>query len=221
MPGRPGFAALILAAAASVALAGEATLGDVSVTLPSPAGFCELNASDPFDSRIITNVSGSIEKAGTKLIGMSVDCGQLAEARAGRRLHFDDVIQYQTRIATMDKPPTESVAQTCTTLRTQGSAIVRDINARLASILEKIKINETSFIGVLAEDANACYAALIQKVGTEAGKEKTQVVLYAVTIIRSRSMAIDRYAVYQNPDTVNAVLAKLKLDVAGLIAANP
>jgi hypothetical protein len=45
--------------------------------------------------------------------------------------------------------------------------------------------------------------------------------LWVVTIIRNRSIAVNRFAVYQNPDTVSAVLAKLKADVAALSAANP
>jgi hypothetical protein len=225
MLARPTFAALILAAAASGALAGEATLGVVSVTLPPPAGFCELDASDPQDSRMLTILSGLLEKSGNKLLGMSADCGQLADARAGRRRVLDDFAQYQTRIATMDKPPAQSVAQACMTLRTQGNTFVAnlwpDIKTRIESAVEKAKINETSFIGVLAEDANACYAAVIQKGRTEAGTNKTQVSVFAVTMIRSRSIYVYRSAVYQNSDTVDAVLAKLKGDVAALIAANP
>jgi len=225
MPGRPTFAALFLAAAVSGASGLEALLGDVFVTLPPPAGFCDLSPRYEFDGRMVTIIARSIEKTGNKLLSMSADCGQLAEARAGRRRLLDDYAQYQTQIAAMTKPPAESVAQTCTTLRSRsntiGSDLWPDIKARIDSTLKKIKMNESIFLGVVAEDANACYAALIQKLRTEAGTEKTQVAVYAVTIIRNRSMAVDRYAVYQNPDTVNAVLAKLTLDVAALIAANP
>jgi hypothetical protein len=225
MLGRPFFAALILAAAASGALAGEATLGGVSVTLPPPAGFCELSASDPRDSRMLTILSGLAEKSGNKLLGMSADCGQLADTRAGRRPVLDDVAQYQVRIAAMDKAPAESVAQTCMTLRARGQAFAvnqrPDIKARIESAVEKVRINETSFIGVLAEDSHACYAGWVEKGRTEAGTDKTQVTVGAVTIIRTRSIYVYRAAIYQNSDTIDAALAKLKVDVAALMAANP
>jgi hypothetical protein len=214
-------AALILAAAVSRASGLAAMLGDAFVTLPPPAGFCELTPQYEFDANMVAVNSAFLKKAGFKLLVMSADCGELAEARAGRRLMLDDVAQYRAPIAEIDKPPTQSIAQRCATLRTQGNAAVGDIDARLAGALEKIKTNETGYIGVLAEDQNACYIALLQKLRTEAGTEKTQAGVYAVTIIGNRTIGVYRFAVYQNPDTINAMLAKLKGDVAALIAANP
>jgi hypothetical protein len=222
MLSRPIVAALILAAAVSPASSLEALLGGAFVTLPPPAGFCELTPRYEFDGRTVAIISALLKNAGNKLLLMSADCGQLADARAGRRLLLDDVVHYQARIAEIEKPPTESITQTCTILRTQGNnAVVGDMNARLAGTIENIKTNETSFIGVLAEDNNACYAAILQKLRTEAGTEKTQVGVYAVTIIHNRSISVYRYAAYQNPGMINAMLAKLKGDVAALIAANP
>jgi hypothetical protein len=225
MPGRPTLAALILAAAASSALAGEATLGDVSVSLPPPAGFCELDASAPFESRVVALTSKVLEQLGNRLLAVSTDCGQLADARAGRRRQLDDVVQYQTQIAAMNMPAARSVAQVCEILRARGSTILpnemTEIKARFASTLEKIRVNETSDLGVLAEDANACYAALVQKLRTEAGTDKMVVGECAVIIIKNRTVNVCRFAVYQNPDTVDAVLAKLKVDAAAAIAANP
>jgi len=226
MLGRLVFITLIVTAAASETLAGEATLGGVSITLPPPAGFCELDPRQPFDSRIVTTISGLLERGGIKLLGISTDCGQLFDGRAGRRRLLDDLAEYRTQISALDRSqPIEPIAQSCTTLRTQGDTIVAtrapDFNARLESTVDNIKINETRFIGLLAEDANACYAGLIQKARTELGTDKTQLTTWAVTIIRNRSIGVSRFAVYQNPDTVGAALAKLKADVAALIAANP
>jgi len=221
MLGRLTFAALILAAAVSGASGLEAMLGDVFVTLPPPAGFCELTPRYEFDGRMVAVASGLLQKGGSKLLVMSADCSQLAEARTGRRLLLDDAAQYVTPIATIDKPPAQSVAHACTSLRKRANWMAYDINARLASVLEKIKINETVFIGVLGEDTNACYAATLQRFRTEGGAERTQAVVFAVTIIRNRTIVIYRLAVYQNQETFNAVLAKLKVDAIALVAANP
>ena len=221
MLSRAAFAALILLAGAYSASGLEAMLGDVFVTLPPPAGFCELTPRYEFDGRVANDISKLLKQAGIRLLAMSADCGQLADARAGRRRLLDEMAQYQARMATIDKQPSESVAQACTTLRTQGNAIMGDINARLVGMLEKLKIIESRFIGVLGEDKNACYAAILYTLRTDTGTEMTQVEVHAATIIRNRSIGIFRYAAYQNPDTVDAVLAKLKVNVAALIAANP
>jgi hypothetical protein len=224
MLGRLTFAALALAAAASAALASQAMIGSVSVNLPPPGGFCELSASNSSDQRMISTLNDLLEKSGNKLLVMSADCGQLADWRTGKRKLLDDYAQYQTPIATMDKPPTETVAQTCSVLRAQGEKILAnqmpDIKARVESTLKQIKMNETNFLGVLAEDPAACYAALIQKISTEAGTDKTQVTMFAVTILKNRSVFAYRFAVYADANTVNDVLAKIKVDVAALTAAN-
>jgi hypothetical protein len=221
---RLGFAALVLAAAAPGALAVQTTIGGVAVTLPPPAGFCELSDINPSDKRMITTLTDLLAKSGNKLLSMSADCRQLTDWRSGKRQLLDDYAQYQTPIAGMDQPPSETVAQTCTTLRNEGNKILAnqmpDIKARVESTLSKIKMNETSFLGVLGEEANACYAGLVQRIHTEAGTDKTQITAFAISTIKNRSIFTYRFAVYQTADTVNAVLAKIKGDVAALLAAN-
>jgi hypothetical protein len=221
---RLSFAALVLAGAASSAPAAEATIGDVSVSLPPPGGFCELSATNSSDQRMVSTLTDLLTKSGNKLLAMSADCGQLADWRTGKRKLLDDYAQYQTPIASMDKLPSETVAQTCATLRAEGNKILAnqmpDIKARVESTLSQIKMNETSFIGVLAEDPDACYAGLIQKIHTEAGTDKTQVTMFAVTLTKAKSVFVYRFSVYQDAHTVDAVLGKIKVDIAALTAAN-
>jgi hypothetical protein len=224
MLSRLGFAALLLAAAASSALAAQASIGGVAVNLPPPGGFCELSESNASDKRMITTLTGLLEKSGNKLLGMSADCRQLTDWHGGKRKLLDDYAQYQTPIGSMDKPPSETVAETCTTLRAEGEKILAnqlpDIKARVESTLSQVKMNETRFIGVLGEEPNACYAGLIQKIHTEAGTDKTQITVFAVSTIKNKSVFTYRFSVYQNSQSVEATLGKIKIDVAALIAAN-
>jgi hypothetical protein len=39
---------------------------------------------------------------------------------------------------------------------------------------------------VLAEDPTGCYAGLLQKLRTEAGTDKTEVVMFVATIVKKR-----------------------------------
>ncbi|HXW25507.1 MAG TPA: hypothetical protein VEK73_12260 [Xanthobacteraceae bacterium] len=224
MLSRPTVAALFLAAAITGAPAAQTTIGGVPVDLPPPTGFCELSDLNPSDQQMITTLSGLLEKSGNKLLAMSADCQQLTDWRTGRRQLLDDYAQYQTIIAGMDKPPSESVAQTCATLHAQGDKILADqlpdIKARVESTLKQIKINQTNFLGVVAEEPGACYAALVQRIRTEAGVDKTQVTIFAVTIVKNRTVLFYRFAVYQDSGTLTDVLAKIKTDIAALAAAN-
>jgi len=218
------FAALALAAATSSALAGQANIGGVSISLPPPGGFCELGESNASDKRMLSTLGDLLAKSGNKLLAMSADCRQLSEWHTGKRQLLDDYAQYQTQIATMDKPPSETVAQTCTTLRNEGNKILAnqlpDIKARVESTMKNVKLNETSFLGVLGEDPDACYAALIQKIHTEANTDKTQITAFAISIVKNKSVFSYRFTVYRSPQTVDGVLHNIKVDVAALIAAN-
>jgi hypothetical protein len=213
-----------LACAASNAIAGGATLGDVSVNLPPPTGFCELSANNSSDSRMLKTLSGLLEKSGNKMLVMSADCRQLAEWRANKRKLLDDYAQYQTAIAGIDKPPAETIKQTCDTLRAEGDKILAnqlpDIKKRTEEALKNVKMRQTSFLGVLAEESNACYAGLLQQLHTEANTEKTQVTVFGIAIVKNRSIFVYRFAVYADSNSIDAALAKLKSNVAALYAAN-
>jgi hypothetical protein len=81
-------------------------------------------------------------------------------------------------------------------------------------------MNETSFLGVLGQDADACYAGLVQKIHTEANTDKIQITAFAISIVKNRSVFSYRFSVYRNPQTIDETLRKLKIDIAALIAAN-
>jgi hypothetical protein len=220
-----GIAALFaLACAASNAIAGSATIGNVSINLPPPLNFCELSANNASDKRMITTLTDLLAKSGNKLLVMSADCRQLAEWHAGKRQLLDDYAQYQTPIAGIDKPPTETIQQTCATLRAEGDKIlsnqIPDIKKRVEATLNKIKMNEANFLGVLAEDANACYAGILQKIHTEANTDKTQITVFAIAIVKTKSVFVYRFAVYTGSDSIDATLVGLKSNVAALYAAN-
>jgi hypothetical protein len=95
-----------------------------------------------------------------------------------------------------------------------------DIKSRAESALRNIKMNENKFIGVIAEEPTACYAGIIQRIHTEANTDKTQVVLFATTVIKNKRIGVYRYTVYDSPDRVTDMLAQLKTSVAALYAAN-
>jgi hypothetical protein len=199
-------------------------MGDVSLNLPPPKGFCELSVSNASDKRMLTIVGDLLTQSGNKLLGMSADCKQLTDWRSARRQLLDDYAQYQSSLSAIDKPPAEPVAQTCATLRAEGNQIVSeqmpDLKARVEAALKKVKMNQTTFIGVLAEEPRACYAGLIQQIHTETGIDKTQLSLFAVTAVKNRTVFVYRFKVHTGSDSVVDGLAKLKEDVAAMYAAN-
>lgn len=221
MKGRLTFA--IAVALTSSAIAGQATMGDVSLNLPAPAGFCEMRESNPSDEQMLTTTANLLAKGGNKLLSMSADCQQLNDWRARKRPLLDDFAQYQASAKSIDKEPVATIAQTCTALRNEGSKILAskmpDLKARVDATIKKLKVNETSFIGVVAEDPNACYAGIIQQIHTEVGTDKTNLILFAITIVKNRGVFVYRTGLYGS-EPVASMLSKLKDHVSAFYAAN-
>jgi hypothetical protein len=63
-------------------------------------------------------------------------------------------------------------------------------------------------------------AALLQRLRTEVGTDKVQTAVYATTIVRGKVIYCYLFAPYTGAETIGDILAKQKLNVAALIAAN-
>jgi hypothetical protein len=218
-----GFAVVIVVAVAGTAK--DAQIGSASVSLPVPAGFCEMTEDQPSDARMIKAIGGMLASAQVEPLVLSADCKQLDAWRLGLRPVLDDFAQYQTPIAgkNSDFPRAESIKGFCITIRAKGqdiSGMTDDLNARMENVLKNAKFNEMSFLGVLEEDSDACYFGLLQKVRTEVGTEKTQVSVTALTIVKGKAINFVLYTVYHDKDTVAEALARQKRNVAALLAAN-
>jgi hypothetical protein len=203
-------------------MAAQVTVEGVSINLPAPAGFCELNSSNPADKRMLDTIGGLVAKArGNQLLAMSADCQQLADWRAGRRL-LGDYGQYQApQVAAGSE---ETFRQTCAALRTQGGQSIanmrKDLKEKMEESVRRMKVNDQRFAGFLGEDPTACYVALLQKLKAEDGSGITQLTVLAITTVKDKFLFVNRYAPYVNADTVSETLTKLKLTIAALLEAN-
>jgi hypothetical protein len=219
---------LVLIGIAAGASAKDAKIGEASIDLVMPAGFCELDEKYPADARALTSLGKLISGGGNQLLAFAADCQQLADWRVGKRAVLDDFVQYQTPVRFADKPlevaPGAFIKQFCAVLRTQGekllSAAAPDINSRIEEALRLVKVNETTFVGVLAEDSTACYTALLQKLKTETGPDKTQTAVNAITIVKGKVVYFYLFSLYTGRDSIDATLAKQKVNLGAFIAAN-
>lgn len=228
MPSRVLLASLLLCALGLAAAAKDAAVGAVSLNLPAPAGYCELDLSQASDARMIKAVEGMLGPTGNRLLAMSADCTQLSDWRAGRRQLLDNMSQFQTLVSLeqSDLPvtPAEAIAKACEDMRAQGEKMVADmtpdVKSRAEQVMKKIKINEMQFMGVVAQDPLVCYAAILQKFRAETGTDKTQVNLFATTVVKGKVVYFYLMAPYVTGATVQELLAQQKINVDRLHAAN-
>jgi hypothetical protein len=207
-------------------LAGETKVGGASITLTVPAGHCELEAKQAGDARMLQTVREAI--GSNTLLAMYADCKQLADWRTGKRGLLEDFAQYQTLTAAMDAPPESAPAQTlkqlCAHLREEGEKLMvgmaPDVKQRLEQLLKDVQVNQIRFLGVVADDADACYSATAQLAKAQTGKDITIVGLSATTFVKGKLVYSYLYAPYRSGQTVTTLLAKQKLNIAALLAAN-
>jgi hypothetical protein len=221
-------ALLALLGLCCVAFAKQATLGAASLTPPPPAGYCEMDEAQPSDARMIGAVSAALERGPTRLLAISADCRQLEDWRAERRPLLGNYAQYHTLKAwentALPAAPAEVIKQTCAALRAQGEDLLAkigpDIRARVEQAMKDVKYNEMKFMGVVGEDTNACYASMLQRLRAETGADVEQVTVFAATIVKAKLVYYYLYAPFLSGQTVNEMLAQLRLNVAALQAAN-
>ena len=95
-----------------------------------------------------------------------------------------------------------------------------DVQARAEKILKTVKINEMKFLGVVGEEPRVCYAAMLQRFLTEAGTDKTQAIVFAMTIVRQKLVYYYLFAPYVNGATISSMLEQHKANVRRLQGEN-
>src|SRR5882724_666768 len=141
---------LVLIGAASGVLAKDVKIGEASIDLVMPAGFCELDEKFPADARMLTAIGKLVSGGGNQLLAFAADCRQLDDWRSGKRPLLDDFVQYQTPAGLADKPlplpPGEFLKQTCAATRAQGekllSGMAGDFKSRIEEAFNRVKVNE-------------------------------------------------------------------------------
>jgi len=204
----------------------DVRIGETSVVLTAPPGQCELDANQPADRSLLQAVGVAI---GTNtLLAMYADCKQLTDWRAGKRGLLEDFAQYQVLTSTIDRPPEGQPAQAlkelCGYLRDQGEKMATDmasdLKQRVEQALKDVVVNQLRFLGVVAEDGDACYGAMAQRAKAQTGKDVTIVGLSASAFVKGKLVYYYLFAPYRSGQTVNTLLAKQKLNVAAFLAAN-
>ncbi len=204
-------------------------IGATTVNLVAPDGFCALTDQEPSDARALKIIGDLLIKTQNELLAMVADCSQLKAWRVGTQATLNDYVQYQTpmRAKNSELPArAEAVKQICAAMRAQGDNILSpettaDLKAKMEDAIAGAKFNELHFLGVLAEDGDACYSGLTQKIRTEAGDEKVQLTIIASTIVKGKVVNYNLYTLYKGADSVLAALTRHRRNnIPALLAAN-
>ena len=213
-------------AGAGPGVAKDVRIGPVALTLPPPEGYCELTAGQPSDDRWVKGVGDLLGGMQIELLEVSAECGRLTAWRAnGQPLGV--TATYQTPIAAKDSTflREQLIKESCAYARAEGDKFLTqaapDAAKRLeAAIQRTVKFNEPTSLGVLAEDADACYSGIVTKVRIEGGTEAVRMDITATTVVKGKGLIYHFEAAYENAASVTTTLARHRRNVAALLAAN-
>ena len=208
---------------AGSAVAQNATLGDATLKLIPPAGYCAIDPSVGADADLLDHLNEALGRTANKLLLATADCGELNDWRKAQRRYLDQIAQYQIMRSLEAKPPPPDVIKTvCARMRTQGEKAASEralkTQAALEAVMKSVKVNEIRQLGAVGEDADTCYGAQIQKAIVD-GRTMEQLAITAVTVVRGRLVFYNLFAPF-GAKSLEDLLAAHKANLAALHAAN-
>lgn len=202
-------------------------IGGTSIKLVLPAAFCSLDPAQQSDARMLRLVRQA--QAGKNIVlTQYANCEQLKAWRTGQRKVLDDLggattpTQYANQSLPYTRP--QLIAQLSAVYKRQGGSILQgatsEINRKIGAAARNLKINETKFLGVMAENAKAIYIGLLQKLNTEFGDPKVQIGVTGVTIIKGKLLSISVYTPSIGENSADEALQTAQSIIEKTIAAN-
>ena len=220
---RVGLLALIVLRVLSAEVAaGDVTVGNVILKLPSPAGHCALDRGLDTDADLLEDIHEALRPTKIKLLWATADCTELKDWREGRRRFLGEIAQYQIMASFEAREASSNVVKSaCDQLRAQGGRSSADIQLKaqtaLEGVIKDVRVNEIRQ-WFMAEDAATCYAAQFQKSVVD-GKPSDRLSINATTVVRGRLLLFFLSAPYGGKG-LDALLLQHKANVAALHAAN-
>ena len=193
-----------------------------------PPGECVLDRTHPIDGRVVTTTERLLGATNTLNL-VTANCKTRENWRKGRTKYLTDYTQVQS----YNEPETKSHAGKerqilkagCTAMRQYGDNIAAgvsdEMDRRLKAGREKIKLAGNAFLGVLAEDENACYLGLLVRLIPEGQtKEIERLVVYAHVILSGRIVYLYRFSGDVSPANLERLIADRKAVAAAHVSLN-
>lgn len=206
----------------------SAQIGQASVKLALPKGYCVLDGKKTADARLIQLLRGAMQGTSELLLTFA-DCKQLKQWRSGKLPTLDDLGQYQTPVKAIAKefasPVKPALSEVCASFKSNeglfdsGSAPL-PVEETIRQLVKGAQSGSGESHGVLLEEDNACYAWLLEKIPTEQGGSKIVAGVVTATVLKSKMVFLHVYAKFDGEPTVKKLLESARATVAAAHAAN-
>lgn len=196
----------------------DVRLGNSSVKVSPPRGFCE---PDKTDTALLNGLSDYVKAGGFVVIASYLDCRELEEWRRSGTF-------IRTKIAFLkfsqraDRPPSQYISEACDKSK---EGVSRETRARISEAVTKFTNGSSSVqnmlsLGVLDEErGTVCYAGSLIKGKVANTGEVTLVYLSAATIVDDQPVSIVQWTNFLDDTSIAKALASLK-DIHSNFAAS-
>ena len=202
-------------------------IGGRSVKLLVATGQCALDRKQTVDARVLDLASRAIAGQNEMLLH-TAECKNLQDARQGKADFLKEFTQAQIALqfkqTDMKGQEAAAAKEICQSLRTQGDAINKEIageiKERVKNLQAGIKVNETKSLGILAEDATACYSGILMNVQTPAGTSRLILGVYSMGVINGRLIFLYRFLAEPEAGSVDRLVDLQKKSMRDHVVAN-
>jgi hypothetical protein len=213
------FACLI----SSAAYSRDAKVGDTTVNVSPPSGFCEVDKTNKTDSGWLESTTNLLKGSGVFTIAAFPDCGDLKKARKSGEFIAGKVLITAPFSAIGNASP-KAVMDTCDELRTKKYS--DEEKAAMAKTVKDFAngnaVSDSVILGVLDETKDeVCYVGTLQKVKTKTGDLHPLLSFFAVTFVRNNMLFLYQMTPYVDASSIPAALANLKIVYSEFARANP
>src|SRR5262249_6568104 len=159
--------------------------------------------SHPADAEMLSLRKEMAGSAGGELLAAFADCTKLESWRTGARNVIEDSAEYyiMTNYKNGNYVRGDVIRRSCSEYRSDAEETwgkqAPDLKAVLEDVIPNLRLNEGLFLGVLAEDSDACYAAAVTK-PPDLGTKVTPVLVTANTGIKGKSITYGLHSPYVN-----------------------
>ncbi|MDE0406350.1 MAG: CoA transferase [Alphaproteobacteria bacterium] len=212
----------------TAAIGSTAVIGSATINLAAPDGWCRLEPEKLSDARLISLLSEGMERVGNSFVVVYAECGELERWRSARQRTLDNysIVTFGKALREFDYPGSNAsfVSELRKTMEAADPNYMDDLMARVVEVLEEalplVKLGKTKNLGLLGEDEDSLYEAMIVPATTEFGDTKVVVVSNGTTLLRRKILYTHLYTPYEGAEVLPRLLDNHKKWTARLRAAN-
>ena len=207
----------------SAAHSRDAKVGNTTVNVSPPAGFCEVDKTNKVDSGWLASTTDLLKGSGVFTIAAFPDCSDLKKSRQSGQFIASKVL-ITAPFSAIGNASSESVTSTCDELRSKQYSDQEKVE--MAKTVKEFangnSVSDSVILGILDETkGEVCYVGTLQKVKTKDGELHPLLSFFAVTYVRNNMMFLYQMTPYVDATSTSTALANLKIVYLEFARANP